>query len=326
MRSAVHARANGTGRGAAPGRVLDLSRLLAEPPAPVPGVCDHFAGSGLLTTLVGPPGLGKSWLALLLAAGLNSGRAAGGIECAPGHAVYFDGENGQRIMVERVRAARVSGAGLTVVDADAFDLARAEHLAWAESIVEEHAGCLAVFDSLKRLTPNTSESENDGMAPVIANLARLARRTGAAVLLLHHRSVKAESADFRGASAIQDQSDLMFALSGRTGRMKLEARKFRVGAAPADRWLGLRFDDGGARLEATEGGTDREPSKRETLTRQALALANEVERDGGWHQERFARKLRVQPTERKTLQRALGDLVADHRWQRGPTGYRPPTP
>jgi hypothetical protein len=241
--------------------------------------------------------------------------------------VYFDGENGARIMVDRVRAARLSSTGLTVVDADAFDLAREEHLAWARSIIEEHSGSLAVFDSLKRLTPNTGESENDGMAPVIANLARLARKTGAAVLLLHHRSVKAESPDFRGASAIQDQSDLMFTLTGRTDRMKLSPLKFRVGAAPMARWLALRFDEGKARLDAMEGGADREPTKREMLAYQAFALASDVERDGGWQQERFAKRIGVQDRERKTLQRALRDLVAEHGWQHGPTtGYRPPSP
>lgn len=199
---------------------------------PRPRGTQQFAASGLLTTLVGPPGLGKSWLALLLAAGVHFGQPAGGIDCAPGHGVYFDGENGEGIMVDRVRTARLPDTGLTVVDAHSFDLARDEHLGWARGIIEEHAGSLVVFDSLKRLTPTTGESENDAMAPVMASLARLARSAGASVVLLHHRSVKAEAPDFRGASAIQDQSDLMFTLTGRTDRMKLSPLKFRVGALP----------------------------------------------------------------------------------------------
>jgi hypothetical protein len=210
------------------------------------------------------------------------------------------------------------------VDAHSFDLAREEHLGWARGIIEEHAGSLVVFDSLKRLTPNTGESENDAMAPVIASLATLARSTRAAVLLLHHRSVKAEAPDFRGASAIQDQSDLMFTLTGRPGRMKLSPLKFRVGAEPSARWVALRFDERGARLETVEGGPDREPTKRDTLARRALALADDVSRNGGWHLARFAEVIGITDSEEKTLQRALADLVSDHGWRRGVTGYLPP--
>ena len=60
------------------------------------------------------------------------------------------------------------------------------------------------------------------MAPVMAGLARVARRTDAALFVLHHKSVKEGAADFRGASAIIDQSDMLFTLTGTSDRSKVD--------------------------------------------------------------------------------------------------------
>ena len=307
-----------------PGRVLDLKALLAVPFAPIPWVCDQLAAAGMLTTVVGPAALGKSWLTLSLAAAVHHGSHVGGIRCAKGHALYVDAENGERIMTDRVRAAALDHDALTIVDADRLDLAQPAHLAWLQSSIRSHGASLVILDSLKRMTPRTRESENDDMAPVVAGLGRLARNTGAAVLVIHHKSSKSESADFRGASAILDQTDMMFALSGTTERFKLDPLKFRVGPKPAPRWLGLRSsEDGLVTVEATGGNDEHSASRRTEFRNKVIALAPEIT-DRPWTFAEIARATGVDKAQERTLQRALTEVVELDGWTRDHNGYQPP--
>ena len=148
-----------------PFRVLDMPRLLAEPLPPIPWVADHLAAEGMVTTVAGPAGLGKSWLALLLAAGVHHGRLVGGIQCSQGHAVYFDAENGWRMVTRRFHDAGLENDAVTVADADGLDLARADHLAAVADYIEDEAATFVVFDSLKRLTPNRARARTTTWHP-----------------------------------------------------------------------------------------------------------------------------------------------------------------
>ena len=55
-----------------------------------------------------------------------------------------------------------------------------------------------VLDALRRLTPGLDEDSSRDMAPVIADLANLARDLYVAVLLLHHQSSKPNAPPSRG--------------------------------------------------------------------------------------------------------------------------------
>jgi hypothetical protein len=310
-------------------RVIDMEAALSQPPRPIPWVCDRLAARGYLTTLVGPPGLGKTLLALFLAAGVHHGRAVGGIECALGHAVYFDAENGEHLIVQRFRAAELAADDITIVDAGRLDLADRKHRDYAADLIGQHDASLAVFDSLKRLTPSARENDNDEMAPVIAGLADVARQTNAAILLLHHKSAKPESAEFRGASAILDQTDMLFGLSGRIERFKLEPRKVRIGPEPAPRWFGIRDDGGVLKLEAAEERTPRVPGKADALRERVVAHADAMRRDGSWPRSQIAAAVDIDvsiSTEEKRLDRVLKDLVRNGGWSQPSTGHYAPPP
>jgi hypothetical protein len=192
-------------------RRVDVAAELAKPPEPVHWRASPLVADGSLTTLPGPGGSGKSWLMYAIADGVVCGTDVAGIECAQGPAVIFDGEMGRVMAVDRIRKGGYSSA-IGLYDAMGLDLSRPDDQEWFESVVSEHidpaVGGFVGIDSLRRLTPSQRENESDDMGPVLVFLASMARRTNAAILLIHHMGHEGRRA--RGSSVILDQSDGVF--------------------------------------------------------------------------------------------------------------------
>jgi hypothetical protein len=231
-------------------RRVDVAARLAEPPRPTPWRCDEFVADGTLTVLASQSGDGKSWLALALAVGVARGRAVAGIVCRKGTPLYVDGEMGCEMFVERLRAAGI-GAEFELRDAMGLDFSREDDLAWLRGEIEAGGANLVVIDSLRRLVPSKSENDSDDMAPAVAALAKLARDTRAAIVLVHHMGDNVDKF-FRGSSAIKDQADALFALlrdENDPDVRRLACRggkgKMRYAAEPADRYLVIEPERGG---------------------------------------------------------------------------------
>jgi hypothetical protein len=193
------------------GRRVDLGALLARPPRPIPWRVHDVVADGTLTIISGESGAGKSWLAQALCSGVAHGRAVAGLLCAKGTALYIDAEMGPEMFVDqRLRPAGVTAPEFEYIDAMGLDISKPDDLAWLHEQIVATGANLVVKDSCRRLTPSKAENESDGMAPTIAALAKLARDTGAAIILIHH---KGDSEKFyRGSTAIKDQADALFAL------------------------------------------------------------------------------------------------------------------
>jgi hypothetical protein len=193
------------------GRRVDVAAEMAKPPAPVPWRAFPLVADGTLTTLPGPGGSGKSWLMYAIADGVVDGTDVAGIECAQGPAVIFDGEMGRLMAVDRIRAGGYSPA-IELYDAMGLDLSLPDDQAWFEAVIREHidpaVGGFVGIDALRRLTASKRENESDDMGPVLVFLASMARRTNAAIVLIHHMGHEGRRA--RGSSVILDQSDGVF--------------------------------------------------------------------------------------------------------------------
>lgn len=76
-------------------RVLDVERMLATEPPPVPWIAAPLLVRENVTMLAGREGQGKSMLALALAAAVGHGATVAGIACEQGKALVIDAENGE---------------------------------------------------------------------------------------------------------------------------------------------------------------------------------------------------------------------------------------
>jgi hypothetical protein len=246
------------------GRRVDLHALLAQPPRPIPWRVHDVVADGTLTIISGESGSGKSCLAEGLCDGVASGHTVAGLLCAKGPALYVDGEMGPPMFVERLRKkAGGIAPDFHYIDAMGLDISKPDDLAWLEGEIEATGVKLVVIDSLRRLVPSKAENDSDDMAPVVAALAKLARDTDAAIILIHHKGDGEKF--FRGSSAIKDQCDALFALlrdpededAPRRLRCRGGKGKMRYAPEPPDVFLRISLEDGGV-VEADEP-TDAPP-------------------------------------------------------------------
>lgn len=274
------------------GRHVDLVPLLAAPAKPIPWRVRDLVADGTVTILAGESGSGKSWFAQALCIGVARGLPVAGLPCSPGNALYVDAEMGPQMFVDqRLRPAGVNTPEFDYIDAMGLDVSKDADLAWVRSKIEQVEANLVVVDSLRRLTPSKSENDSDDMAPVIALLAKLARDTSTAVVLIHHKGDGEKF--YRGSTAIRDQTDALFALlrDGQPdegegeddGVRRLRCRggkgKMRYAPEPPDVYLAISPEDGGVVACDAPSPRPRAATTRETV-KQAILAALPVKTKG----------------------------------------------
>ena len=231
-------------------RVLDIEKMLATPPPPVPWVVEPILARGCVTLLAGREGRGKSMLALALAAAIGRATLLLDVAGMPvglgGHVLYIDAENGEREAHRRVHGLSVKAGTLTYVEANGFDLKH--HLDELERLVRTHEPKVLVLDCLRSLAPGMDENDSMQVEAVLRPVVRLTQQLQIATLLLHHAS--RASGEYRGSTAIGAAVELGFTLSRHEEdpmitRRKLGCWKSRPAAEPGPRWLTIKPDSDG---------------------------------------------------------------------------------
>jgi hypothetical protein len=235
-----------------PVRFLDVAKMSAEPPPPVSWLAAPLLPRAALVALYAPGGDGKSLLAMGLATAIAHGGELAGIDCAHGVTIYLDAENGEGEIHRRVHTLGLPASGIRVADAGGLDLRRNFDL--VEDLAHEGPDLL-VLDSLRSMTPGLDENDTKQTAEALDPLRRLAHRTGATILLIHHANKAGR--DFRGASSIRDSVDVLWHLGRQDEdddrqRRFLACRKMRVAAEPERMWLRLAVDRGRVLIDPAE--------------------------------------------------------------------------
>jgi KaiC/GvpD/RAD55 family RecA-like ATPase len=223
-------------------RVLDIGRMVASEPPPVPWIVEPLLARGAVTLLVGREGVGKSMLALALAAGIGAGSPVAGIACERGRVLVLDSENGEAETWRRVHALGVAPDALVYVEAEAFDL-RA-HLSHVEGLLGEHRPDVLVLDSLRSLTPGLEENDSGQTDAALMPLRSLARRYRCAILVLHHAN---KMGGYRGSTAIGAAVELSFLLEREAtdrARRTLRPDKCRIAPGPDPLTFVIEAGDG----------------------------------------------------------------------------------
>ena len=200
-------------RGASKGRLnftyLDMT---AEPPE-YDFLVEDWIAKGDLVLAFGPPGAGKSWAAMALAAAVANGDPLwlGKSVLHKGPVVHLDQENPQDVYLNRYAQLGLNPEGLENLNSlweqgVRFDV---NGDAFMEDMLTIQP-TLIVIDSLSKVH-NKAENDSGEMAGVFRDyLIPLARTTGAAVLVLHHVIKSPEGSSFervRGSSSIAADVD-----------------------------------------------------------------------------------------------------------------------
>lgn len=113
-----------------------------------------------------------------------------------------------------------------------------------KDIILGHGFGLVILDTLGHHVANVLESENDnlGVLRAIKPWLNLARETGAAIVLLHHKGKNSYTA-YRGASALGGIVDLILSMrDGGDSKRVINARG-RYSEVPKEEWIDLRGND-----------------------------------------------------------------------------------
>jgi hypothetical protein len=189
-----------------------------------------------LALLVGPSGLGKSFLALSWALSIAAGRDWFGRKVRKGRALYIAAE-GDDGMHKRVLAwlhgwtGKVPTNGFLVWP-HAVNLADEMEVDGLVSTIAERQVDFIVIDTLNRSMGGLEENSATSMSVIIASLDRLREANpGACVLVVHHTGHSNERA--RGSSALHAAMHSVLVVSGDSSSFKLEATKEKDGPGGA---------------------------------------------------------------------------------------------
>ena len=191
--------------------VLDWSKPYQEPPSIWRG--NVYVGD--LVLAAGAPKLGKSWLTMGLATVMaNGGGDFLGTEVIPGRVLYFDEENPEDVIKRRFLALGLQNFdNLQVIPGGGLRLDTHPELLLQQATMSSPN--LIVIDSLARVHAKDENSFAEMSEILNGVLKPLARKSGAAVILIHHHD-KAGNGP-RGSSDIEAAVDCILNVRGTPG-------------------------------------------------------------------------------------------------------------
>ncbi len=256
-------------------------------------------------TIYGPPGGGKTFLALDLALSVASGVSFFGHACKQGNVVYVIGE-GQSGMGARIRswkaARQMYGSPMFWVVPEPVQLLQPHDVElFVDAIIDalEDPPVLIVLDTLARCFLGGEENSARDMGMAVATVDALRRRTGAAVLLVHHTRKDGDAE--RGSVALRGGMDAMLSLKGEDGRMLLHSDKQKDARDFAD--IALQLTKSGDSMVFALPGQRLGPS------RTALAMLEVLSRDFPSDPPTLTEWMAAAGVADRTFYRARGELI-----------------
>lgn len=175
-------------------------------------ICDRWLPKQFLTILAGPPGVGKSALALggfVKPITENEMWPWGDADGPPlGRVMWVEAEQAYSILAARIDAYGVTPNRVLLHDSNPFGPIRLSDSEWVSDFrerVQIHQPSLVVVDSF-RGTHAGDENKSEVVQPLLDALTEVARLANIPVLLVHHLGKRGEDRNaldrLRGSSAI----------------------------------------------------------------------------------------------------------------------------
>lgn len=182
----------------------------------VPFQIEGYLPTGGFSVLYGPPGSGKTFMALKLALCVAKGFEFLGRKATKGPVLYIAAE-GSGGLSQRLRAWKayesedlVDNLHIIRESVDLRDVQAVTRLITAARTI--HGLAMVVFDTFALSIPGGDENSAKDVGEAIAQIKRIQRETGAAVMVVHH-STKASPTTERGSGALRGAADTILSLT-----------------------------------------------------------------------------------------------------------------
>ncbi len=190
---------------------FDHWRDVPAPEYAIEGLIEHQG----LTALVGPPGVGKSTIALDIACHLVAGKRWQTRQVVRQRVLYLPGE-GLSGAVSRVKAweqAHGIDVGRDLLMGNNIIQLGASREAWAElaSYLLEHRVSMIIFDTFARMSLGLDENSANDVGRAVTRFRQIQQLTNAGVMVIHHTG---KSGSTRGSSALNGALDTELSVFG----------------------------------------------------------------------------------------------------------------
>ncbi|AHK12001.1 primase/helicase [Mycobacterium phage Hosp] len=189
-------------------RIAPFSHWRDMPPPEfiIDGLLEH----GGLTSIIGPPGMGKSTVALDMACHIATGKRWQGLRTFKTPVLYLPGE-GLSGAVQRIRAwedAHEMDLGSDLLLGNGIILVAAQNEAWGEvaAYIARRGIGLVIFDTFARMSAGLEENSATDVGKAVRRFDKLKELTNAGVCVVHHTG-KADPSTGRGSSALNGALD-----------------------------------------------------------------------------------------------------------------------
>lgn len=182
--------------------------LLPRPP--LEWIVEKMLTAGSVSVFYGEPGSKKTYSLLSLAVCVGLGKPWLGFNTKQGKVLIIDEESGEDRLSLRLAAAIRGELGtekteIEYISLAGFKLDEPTDTLIVETLIHERGIRLVVIDALAEITDGDENSKQDTQ-PVLSAIRKIADRTKAAIVLVHHSN---KTGSYRGSSAIKGSVDLM---------------------------------------------------------------------------------------------------------------------
>ena len=180
------------------------------PRPPVKWIVEGLIYEKSITVMYGDGGTKKTWAGMYLAACVASGAPWGDIETHKTRVLFVDEENGDGEISGRAAycirgALSDQGADLRYISLAAFHLDNPQDEAILTAEILAQGAGLVIFDALADIMLGDENAKQDTQ-PVFNAFRRIAEKTSAAILVIHHAN---RTGGHRGSSVIKDAPDIL---------------------------------------------------------------------------------------------------------------------
>jgi hypothetical protein len=194
-------------------------------------VIDKLLPESCILELIGRRGKKKSIIAMRMAIDIATGSyfLLPEWKATPHQVIYADMENPIQLIKKRLKLMSENDnipnlSFLLRQDIMSIDIEKEEHMTELAELVKDK---VIVFDTLSKIHKR-DENSNPHMNIVFGHLLTLARQHAKAIILLHHQG-KGENLGGRGASAIEDNPDIVIEISSDDNFVNHKCTKHRDG-------------------------------------------------------------------------------------------------